>query len=402
MAQTNRKLVLIMGMFTMATGGMLYAWSVIQPYILDYFSIDASAASIPFSINLGIFVVGSIIGGKLQKKNGIQKSLRIGIGINFVGLIITAFIPASAFWLVVVTFGAITGIGGGIVYNTLITAVQKYFPDRKGMATEAILCMIGVSGFYMSPLINYILQELSLKMMFASIAVASLVVGIIGSIFIKDPPENYMSDYKPSGSAVFSITQYEPGEMVRTKNYYLISLSMMFCVVGFMLINPQFVLLSSQRSISSGTALAAVMAASISQAIGRLLIPSLSDKLGRKMILVVLFVISTGTIFGIVGAKGMLYPILFVLLAFLYGGFLGTYPALATDYFGTKNAGINYALVMIGSGLSSVLCPVLARAVKGSSIGLSMSFLIAGIISAVGLLLMILLRKPTVEQPKTE
>ncbi len=162
MAQTNRKLVLIMGMFTMATGGMLYAWSVIQPYILDYFSIDASAASIPFSINLGIFVVGSIIGGKLQKKNGIQKSLRIGIGINFVGLIITAFIPASAFWLVVVSFGAITGIGGGIVYNTLITAVQKYFPDRKGMATGAILCMIGVSGFYMSPLINYILQELCL------------------------------------------------------------------------------------------------------------------------------------------------------------------------------------------------------------------------------------------------
>ncbi len=55
---------------------------------------------------------------------------------------------------------------------------------------------------------------------------------------------------------------------------------------------------------------------------------------------------------------------------------------------------------MIGFGLSSVLCPVLARAVKGSSIGLSMSFLIAGIISASGFVLMLLLRKP--EQNQSE
>lgn len=400
MFRTNRMFVLMMGMITMAMGGMLYAWSVIQPYILEYFSVEASTASIPFSINLGIFVIGSIIGGKLQIKNGVQKSLRIGIGINFVGLSLTVLVPPNAFWLLVIAFGVVTGIGGGIVYNTLITAMQKYFPDKKGMATGAILCMIGVSGFYMSPIINYILQVFSLKVMFASVAVASLAVGLIGSAFIKDVPENYMSDYKPSGNVVLSSVQYEPKEMLRTKSYYLISLSMMFCVVGFMLINPQFVLLSSQRAISSAMALAAVMAASISQAIGRLLIPSMSDKLGRKTILLVLFALSTATIFGIVCAKGMLYPILFVLLAFLYGGFLGTYPALSTDYFGTKNAGINYALVMIGFGLSSVLCPVLARAVKGSSIGLSMSFLIAGIISASGFVLMLLLRKP--EQNQSE
>ncbi len=49
--------------------------------------------------------------------------------------------------------------------------------------------MIGVSGFYMSPIINYILQVFSLKVMFASVAVASLVVGLIGSAFIKDVPE---------------------------------------------------------------------------------------------------------------------------------------------------------------------------------------------------------------------
>ncbi len=36
---------------------------------------------------------GSIIGGKLQIKNGVQKSLRIGIGINFVGLSLTVLVP---------------------------------------------------------------------------------------------------------------------------------------------------------------------------------------------------------------------------------------------------------------------------------------------------------------------
>lgn len=171
-------------------------------------------------------------------------------------------------------------------------------------------------------------------------------------------------------------------------------ISFFLAVPGFMLINPQFVVLSSERLITGAQALTAVMLASVLQAVGRIVVPSISDKIGRKITLVTVFILSAATILGLVVAKGLLYPALFVALAFLYGGFLGTYPALSTDYFGTKNAGINYALVMVGFGLASVLCPVLVRAVKGTELGTALSFAIAGGASLVGLVLMLSLKKP--------
>lgn len=391
----NRTKILFMGMFIQLTAGMLYSWSVIQPFIMKHYSLDTSAASIPFSVNLAVFVLGSILGGKLQGKFLIQKSLFIGILINFVGLALTALVPVQFPWLIIVTFGILCGIGTGIVYNTLIAAMQKYFPDRKGMATGCILCMIGVSGFILAPFISFLLNNYSLTLMFVIIAFVTLAVGVIGAFFIKNPPEGYMADYNPNTVKVASTSKnYEPKEMLGTKYYYLIAFAMLCAVLGFMLINPQFVVMSKERLITSTQALTAVMFASVFQAMGRLVVPSISDKVGRKITLLVVFICSAAIIIGIVGAKGLLYPILFVALAFFYGGFLGTFPALSTDYFGIKNAGINYAFVMIGFGAASVICPILVRAVRGTAMGTAMSFAIAGAAAIIGLILLIRLKKP--------
>ncbi len=391
----NRNKILIMGMFIQLTSGILYAWSIIQPFVMEHYSLDTSAASIPFSVNLAVFVVGSILGGKLQSRFLIQKSLFIGVIINTLGLSLSGLVPTGAFGLMSVTFGVMSGIGGGIVYNTLIAAMQKYFPDKKGMASGSILCMIGVSGFIISPVINFLLKNYNLTVMFLVIGITTLVVGLIGGRFVKNIPEGYMDDYRPADVKVASTSKnYETREMLKTRNYYLIAISMFLAVPGFMLINPQFVLMSSERLITSAQALTAVMLAAVLQAAGRLLVPSVSDKVGRKATLLVVFVCSTATILGLVFVKGLLYPILFVLLAFFYGGFLGTYPALSTDYFGTKNAGINYGFVMIGFGLASVVCPILVRAVKGTSMGTAMSFAIAAVATVVGMVLLIRLKKP--------
>lgn len=391
----NRNKVLFMGMFVQLTSGTLYAWSIIQPFVMRHYSLDTSVASIPFSVSLAVFVIGSILGGKLQSKFLIQKSLIIGVIINTLGLSLSGLVPQGMFGLMSITFGVMSGIGGGIVYNTLIAAMQKYFPDKKGMASGSILCMIGVSGFVMSPVINILLTRYNLTVMFLALGLTTLLAGLIGGKFVKNIPEGYMADYRPSDVRIASTSKhYETREMLKTRNYYLIATSMFLAVPGFMLINPQFVLMSSERLITNAQALSAVMFAAVLQAAGRLVIPSISDKAGRKVTLMIVFICSVATILGLVFVKGMLYPVLFITLAFFYGGFLGTYPALSTDYFGTKNAGINYAFVMIGFGLASVICPILVRAVKGTELGTPLSFAIAGGASVLGLILILILKKP--------
>ena len=391
----NRGKILFMGMLIYIVGGISYSWGLVQPYIIDYYSVDTSFASIPFSINLGIFVVGNLIGGKMQQILPTQKALYIGIFMKCFGIFASGFIPAGAPWLLIVTYGVIVGIGAGVVYNTLLTAMQKYFPDKKGMATGFILCMMGVSGFYLSPIINYILINYSLRAMFAVLGILAFVAGMIGAYFVKDPPAGYMPPKQASRRQITidKSLQYEPRQMLKTKQYYYITLSMMLAVPGFMLINPQFILLSEERLITGAQALTAIMLASVFQAVGRLLVPFLSDKLGRVKILLIIFACSALSILGLTFVKGMLYPVLFIALAFFYGGIMGIYPSLSSDYFGLKHAGINYSFVLIGFGTASILCPFLVKAVKGTAMGPSLSFAIAAGAAIIGLVLVVLLRK---------
>lgn len=281
----NRVKVLLMGMLSLLFGGISYSWGIIQPYIMKYYSLDASAASIPFSVNLGIFVVGCIIGGKLQIKYSIRKAFITGVIISFIGMFLTSIVPVRFPFALTVTFGLITGLGGGIVYNTLIAAMQQFFPDKKGMATGFILFMIGFSGFFMSPLINYALSNYSLSAMFMTVSFLGLIAGIAASIYVTEPPYGYMDGcLKTDNKTLTDVKQYAPREMLKTKYYYIIALSMFLAVPGFMLISPQFVLIGTERAITGTQAVSAVMFASISQACGRLAVPSLSINSAEKQL----------------------------------------------------------------------------------------------------------------------
>ena len=197
------------------------------------------------------------------------------------------------------------GIGGGAVYNTMVAAMQKYFPDKLGMATGAILSTIGLSGFVISPLISFLLKNYNLTIMFSVIAAITLAIGLVSCMFVKNPPAGYMQNYKPATTTRVQSTskQYSPNEMLKTRHYYTILISFFLAVPGFMLINPQFVVLSSERLITGAQALTAVMLASVLQAVGRIVVPSISDKIGRKITLVTVFILSAATISGLVVAR---------------------------------------------------------------------------------------------------
>ena len=112
--------ILFFVMIGVLASGIGYSWSIIQPYVMEYFSIDSATASWAYSLNFGIFVVGSIIGGKLQQKYTPRTVVYIGVAVIVAGLFLTALIPPTSFWLMIVTFSVMTGIGGGITYNTRI------------------------------------------------------------------------------------------------------------------------------------------------------------------------------------------------------------------------------------------------------------------------------------------
>lgn len=389
----NRYIILIMGTLVQFCYGLAYVWSVFQPYARERFSLDTSEANLPFGIFLGVFVAGNLTGGYLQKRWNTTFIILSGSMVMCLGLLATAYVPAESGWLLNVTYGGISGFGCGCAYNTLLAAMQKWFPDKRGMVTGIIICAVGLFGLIMNPTADYFLKNYGFTAAMTAVAAILFLICITCGWAVKAPAENYMEDYKPSNVQVTN-RQYTIREMLGTKQYYIIAATFMLAVPSYMLMNPMLMSLGAERGLAPGTALLGVMLVSVMNAAGRLLLPWISDALGRRPILTALFLLNMGVILLLTFASGYLFLVLVCCIAFAYGGFMGVYPAMSADYFGIKNAGMNYGVVMLGYAVSSIGCPYLVKAVEKSPMGTALSFVIAAIASIIGLLLVFCLHKP--------
>lgn len=387
--EKNRYLLLLIATIANFPTGSAAIWSIFQPYAKEYYNIPTSSANMPFSVFMAAFVVGNILGGVFQRKVEAKKIIAFGSIELGIGLLLTAFIPVNMPFLLSVTYGILGGMGGGITYNVMIATITKWFPDRKGMASGIIVCMVGAHGFIMSPICNSLLGKygFSKALIIVGVFFIILMLGLGG--FVVAPPEGYMADYVPKSTKnVTSAKDYTASEMLKTKQFYFVAGAMALGTTAYFLINPMVKSLGIERGISETMAVATVMIVSVSNCAGRLIIPWVSDRLGRKVMLIFLFIESMAAVLGMTSATGSLYMVLAGAIAFGYGGFFGIFPVVSNEQFGSKNAGMNYGIVMIGYGIVSLLCPYLV------AIGVNFAFTVAAISCVVGMILTILIKSP--------
>lgn len=129
---------------------------------------------------------------------------------------------------------------------------------------------------------------------------------------------------------------------------------------------------------------------------GRLFWGSASDKLGRKKTLMILMLIAGMSIVSISFTSGYLMLAVIAVIGFSYGGFLGVYPALTADFWGGKNVATNYGMILIGFGIGAVISSYLVAYLSAQQ-KFATAFLIAGIASAIGLVIMLFVKAPVHE-----
>lgn len=389
----NRYLILAFGACVQFCYGIAYVWSMFQPYAISKFSLDTSAANQPFGIMLALFAIGNLAGGFMQKKFNATFLIYIGSTIMCLGLLLTAYVPVDMPWLLNISFGIIVGLGCGIAYNTLLATMQKWFPDKRGMVTGIVVCSAGLFGLIMNPIVQHFLVKDGFTVAMTIVAGSLYFICLTCGWMIKAPPKNYMEDYKPANIPT-TRRQYTIREMLGTKQYYIIALSFMLAVPAYFLINPMLMSLGVERGLSTEIALLGVMLMSVMNTAGRLSAPWISDKIGRKVLLLFLFIFSMLSILALTLASGYLFLLLVGCIAYAYGGFMGMYPTISSDYFGIKNAGVNYGVVMLGYAACSVACPYLVRAVKTMPMGTAFSFVVAAAANIIGFILLLGLKKP--------
>jgi OFA family oxalate/formate antiporter-like MFS transporter len=190
-------------------------------------------------------------------------------------------------------------------------------------------------------------------------------------------------------AALFAKRQYVPSEIIKTKEFYLITFTLVFGAAAFFILNPSFKTLAAERGIDASVATLIVMLTGVASSLGRLGVPLLSDKIGREQAALVSGLATAVCALLLVFAQGPLFMTAIAVIAFCYGGGSGIFPVLIADYFGIKNVGSNFGAVMIGFAISALTFPIIFTTITDVTI----KFITLGSISAIGVLLLVLLMK---------
>ncbi|MCL2848253.1 MAG: OFA family MFS transporter [Firmicutes bacterium] len=416
------------------TIGIAYIWSAFQGGITEgLFAGNNALAGLTFSLLLASLTISSVFGGKLATRFSTRAVIIAGGIMVAIGFFSASFVTYNTRWLLWLTYGVIGGAGMGFTYTPSLACVQKWFPHKKGLITGVVVTALGLGTVIFTPLVEFMIYSFNginfvgintgESLTFMILAGVFLVFGVVGGIFMQNPPEGYADfvndklkeklkqcekcdDVLGAKDAVAHIEgehETEAGDdceacpkpivyafhppikrakrpklpefvprnlnatqMLKTPYYYLMTAALMLaCINGLMVINfaRPIAYLRGFRDV----AFVAILAVGLSNSGGRILWGAISDKLGRL-----------NTMFILLGSTALFAPFIVIvpgggvfaiiaLIGLCYGGILAIFPAFTAEVFGVKNLATNYGFVLLGFGVGAIVASQIAGVFANSA-----------------------------------
>ncbi len=337
--------------------GSVYCWSQFAANLMETFALTRFQTDIGFMLIIFFLGMCAAAFGRVIEKNprlGAWMSTAVFItGFMMLGTAV-AVGSVPAFYISTAIIGAGTGIG----YVTPVKTLMAFFSDHKGLASGLAITGFGLAKFIASPVIEWLLANVSLSNMFFIMGGIYAAVMVASSLLLRKYPYSVTEEKYDNG--------FEYSYMLKSKEWWSIWFMFMTNIsCGLAIISQEKGLLtalgiSAIAMVLSGTAL--------SNAGGRLGFSSISDKIGRKA--AYHFVCSfgiLGAVFCITGSP-MLSVIGILLCEAAYGGNFSVLPSLLAKRFGMANASRVHSMTLTGWSFGGIFGPLLANTFTGNSL----------------------------------
>jgi OFA family oxalate/formate antiporter-like MFS transporter len=397
MRTNNRWVIAIAGIFLQIALGAVYAWSVFRVPLAKQFGWSISEVTLTFTISIFVLGIAAFFGGLWLNRKGPRIVALTGGVLYGLGVFLASF--SHSLWWLYLSYGLIGGIGLGLGYIVPVAVLVKWFPDRRGLITGIAVGGFGAGALITAPVATRLIQSVGVLSTFAYLGIAYLVVTIISGSFMQNPPDGW----KPEGwSPTASQTSQRAGhdftlsEALKTWQWYALWLLLFLnTCAGISIISQEAPIFQELTAVTAVAAAGMVGLVSIGNAVGRVFWAWASDLITRRATFVIMFVIQALLFWFLPNiATASLMTMVTFLVLMCYGGGFGTMPAFAADYFGSKNVGPIYGLMLTAWGSASAFGPLLIahmREIDGSYRGAL--HIIAGVM-AVSILLPILVSQP--------
>lgn len=349
----------------------LLAISVGQIYAFTNFSSEIAACigkthyAVQFAFSLGIFFLGmgAAFFGKIVEKN-IRLSTFIGMGLFISGILVTALgISLKALWIIYLGYGALLGLGTGIIYITPVKTMMLWFPNNKALAASVPIIsfglgstlstliyrgFLGISGFY--DIFNVASTANGIINVFLAFAALYLVLMALASLMLRKPyPKPRYCNLSVNDFSYFSL--FKDRFFVRAWLFMFLNISAGLCLIPV----AKQMMDSPAIGYEAATITMVIGLCGILNGGGRFVFAWWSDVLPvRKHILIYISLISFITmVFSLKFA--VLIGIALLVINACYGAGFSVIPGILADHYGMRNISKIHGAVLSAWGVAGLV-----------------------------------------------
>jgi MFS transporter, OFA family, oxalate/formate antiporter len=328
-----------------------YAWSSMSGHIGGLYHWSHTQIGWMFTLFVIFESIGTLPGGLLRDKFGPRWITIVAGLVAGLGIYATSLGPSYAFVLIIWCIGSFFA---GFVYNTAVTTANKWFPDKRGVAAGFIAGAFSWGSLPFIFPIRAIPKTAPDSEFFHVIYIMAAIIGgvsIVAAAFMKDPP----AGWRPVGwvpkTTIARATdhQYTLGEALSTWQMWLLILSFILISSAGLAGVSKIVKYSNSFHFAAAAATAAAGGIAISNGLGRVVLGSLSEYIGRETAMIWSYIL-TGVFLALTILAGAihsetLFVVTAILAIFFWGPLFSLFPATIGQYFGEAAAGANYGIL---------------------------------------------------------
>jgi OFA family oxalate/formate antiporter-like MFS transporter len=258
------------------------------------------------------------------------------------------------------TMYCVAGVGAAFVYCCSIGSALKWVKERRGLASGLMAAGFGGGTALFIPIIHLLLGSYGYRSTFIATGIFQGFVILLVAQFLRHPALAPAAAAAPgkAPAALIGRHQYTSLEMLRTPQFYLLYLSFVLMATGGLLVTANAGPMARAWGLSAGALAIAATLSPLANGGSRIFWGWASDRIGRETAMVVAFTLQAVCLWLIVVVgqlSAAMFALTLVLVYFTWGEIFSLFPSTSGDYFGTKHATSNYAVLYTAKGVAAII-----------------------------------------------
>lgn len=326
------------------TAGVSQAFGVFIKPMTEEFDWDRSTISLAVSIFAIMSAVVPPVAGRIADRFGPRVVLTIGVALNAGGMMLMALTPNIAY--VYFVYGVIIGTGFGFSGHAAMTAlISRWFDRRRGLALSIASTGLGTGQLVLAPLATFIVIVSTWQTAFFVTGALSATLIPLCLILLRRPTPDHPSDVvagpvtEPVDCLTNEAIRERMNEAWTSRSFWMIASGFMACGFTIYFLMVHMVALATDRGITAGQAGTALGIVGGMGIVSNLIIGGLSDKIGRKYLLVGLYFTRVIAVIVLIGASTPTHLYIFAVLFGLSRANGVLVSASIIDHYGRRAVG---------------------------------------------------------------